>query len=75
MPKDGSYRVHELPPGPTEIECGSCGRRGRYRRDTLLERFGSDKALPDVLVALAACPRAHDFANICGVVYAAPLGK
>jgi hypothetical protein len=76
MPTDGSYRVHELLPDRlTTITCPKCARTGRYKRETLLERFGPDKALPDVLVALAACPRARDMTNICGVVYAEPLGR
>jgi len=30
-----------------------CGRAGREQRAKLIERFGADAALPDVLMALA----------------------
>jgi hypothetical protein len=44
----------------------ACGRAGRYRRDVLIERFGSDIAPPDLLAELAACERRHDFSRPCG---------
>jgi hypothetical protein len=74
MPRHGAYIVSELPEGLTEIACAKCGRRGRYKRETLLERFGPDKALPDVLIALADCPRAATPGDPCQVRYARPLG-
>ena len=30
------------------VHCKRCGRRGRYRHSTLVERFGPDAGLPDV---------------------------
>ena len=42
---------------PVRIECERCGRAGSYRLDGLIERFGVDAALPDVLMELAACER------------------
>jgi hypothetical protein len=32
----------------------------------LIERFGADAALSDVLMDLAACERRHDFSAPCG---------
>lgn len=38
------------------IRCDQCGREGRYRRETLIARYGADAALPDVLgYIVAAC--------------------
>jgi hypothetical protein len=33
-----------------------------------------DMALPDVLIALTACPRRGDFSRPCGAAYVEPLG-
>ena len=43
-----------------------CARAGRYRLDGLMQRFGADAALPDVLMALASCDRRSDFSRPCG---------
>jgi len=42
---------------------GRYGRAGSYRRGRLVERFGADAALPDVLIALASCDRQSGFSN------------
>jgi hypothetical protein len=39
------------------IACKACGRRGQYRIDLLLDRFGPDIALPDLRHELALCRR------------------
>lgn len=40
------------------VECGLCGRRGRYRLARLAERYGADIALEDLLDQIAGrrCP-------------------
>jgi hypothetical protein len=48
------------------IDCPRSNRAGSYRRDGLMARFGADAALPDVLMALAACERRKDFSRPCG---------
>jgi hypothetical protein len=75
MPRSGAYVVDDLPEGLTAIHCPKCRRMGRYRRETLLARFGPDMALPDVLVKLAHCTRRRDMGDPCGVVYSEPLGR
>ena len=44
----------------------SDARAGRYRLDGLVQRFGADAALPDVLMALASCDCRSDFSRPCG---------
>ncbi len=39
------------------IRCDRCSRVGRYRRQTLIERYGHDAAMPDVLNEITACER------------------
>jgi hypothetical protein len=40
-----------------EIACTKCDRAGRYRVDTLIQRYGSGVRIPDLLRVLSAgCP-------------------
>ena len=41
-------RLHHNP-------CDWCSRVGRYKRRTLIERYGADSAMPDVLNEITAC--------------------
>jgi hypothetical protein len=41
---------------------------------TLTARFGDEMALPDVLIALTACPRRRDYSHPCGGVHQ-PSGR
>ena len=36
MPRADAYIISDLPEGMTAIHCDKCGRRGRYRRETLV---------------------------------------
>ena len=41
-----------------ECHCDRCGRAGRYRVETLIERYGADTGLPAVASALEeGCPK------------------
>ena len=51
------------------LECPKCGRRGQYRIDRLLERYGPDIALPDLRHELAQCPHRRDMSSPCQVRY------
>ena len=48
----GSLTPRTYPTDTITIRCDQCGREGRYRRATLAERFGPDKAMPDILDAI-----------------------
>lgn len=74
MPRAGAYVVSDLPEGLTAIHCPKCGRSGRYRKSTLLKRFGPDAPLPTVLNELADCARRREWSDPCQVVYSEPLG-
>ena len=45
------------PTNAITIRCDRCSPVGRYKRRTLIERFGPDAAMPDVLNAITACER------------------
>ena len=42
----GSLTITDHPTDPIEIDCQKCGRKGRYRKATLIEKYGSDIVLP-----------------------------
>ena len=46
----GSLTIKNFPTGPIEIDCKKCGRHGRYRKATLVEKHGSDIVLFDLCV-------------------------
>jgi hypothetical protein len=64
--RNGSLALADYPGNVVHITCERCGRAGRYRLDGLIERFGADAALPDMLLALASCERRADFSRPCG---------
>jgi hypothetical protein len=39
------------------LACDLCPRRGQYRKETLIARFGGDVLMPDVRHLIAECPR------------------
>jgi hypothetical protein len=53
----GSLSPATYPTDAITIRCDRCSRVGRYKRRTLIERYGHDAAMPDVLNAVAACGR------------------
>jgi hypothetical protein len=52
------------------LACDHCPRRGQYRKETLLARFGGDVLMPDVRHLIAECPRKDAPGAACGVYYA-----
>ena len=52
------------------LVCDRCGRRGQYRKETLIDRHGPDIVGADLLVAVADCPRHRALGEErCGIVY------
>jgi hypothetical protein len=60
--------ISAFPFDPVRLVCDQCGRRGQYRKETLIERYG-DLAGPDLLVAIANCPKHREMGERCGIVY------
>jgi hypothetical protein len=46
----------EWPYRTVRLACDLCPRRGQYRKETLLARFGGDVPMPDVRHLIAKCP-------------------
>jgi hypothetical protein len=71
MPREGAIIFRDLV-GKLEVlnvECDKCGRRGRYRLDRLIERYGIDAKLFEWSDEITAdCPRkiAKKLDDLCG---------
>jgi hypothetical protein len=46
--------------------CAPTARRGQYRRETLLDRFG-DVPMPSLLMKVADCGRQSNYSRPCGI--------
>src|SRR5438045_3533203 len=55
------------------IRCSAWGRRGQYRIDRLIARYGRDIAVPELRHELAQCPRRSNMAEPCQVEYVDPI--
>ncbi|MCA6303680.1 MAG: hypothetical protein IM628_02515 [Phenylobacterium sp.] len=64
--RQGALTTTTYPHDPVRVACDRCGRQGRYRRSTLVGRFGADASMPDVLIRIAACPRHGSASDPCG---------
>jgi hypothetical protein len=68
-PRYSSPPLSAFPFDPVRLVCETCGRRGQYRKETLIARHGPDIVGPDLLVAVAQCPRRKLLGDRCGIVY------
>jgi hypothetical protein len=73
----GSYSLGETAAklNMVRLRCDKCGRRGQYRVNKLLERFGPDIAMPDLRHELARCPHRHSMSDPCQVRYVDRLAE
>ena len=74
MPRSSSsLTIKDFPTDRIEVECKKCGRHGRYPKASLIEKYGSDIVLPDLLALLAGdCKFRNRLGNQgCGVIYPA----
>jgi hypothetical protein len=51
------------------IICDKCGRKGQYRKTTLLGKYGPDVVMPDLLRKVADCPHFTPMRGGCPVRY------
>ena len=66
---NGSLTLREHLGAIVRLTCEKCGRAGRYRKQTLIERFGADMRLPDLREEIAQCERRGQMHDTCGVHY------
>ena len=71
--REGSLTITQHPGDPIVIDCQKCGHSGRNRKATLIEKYGSDTVLSDLIGILAdACEFRGRLGNQgCGAIYPA----
>jgi hypothetical protein len=74
MISKGAWTLRTYPLDVVRISCAKCDRAGQYRRAKLIDRFGADMAMPDLLPELAQCPRRENWSDPCMVVYCDRIG-
>jgi hypothetical protein len=57
------------------LACHDCDRKGRYRKERLIEQFGADAELPELRHQIAQCPRRHAQPSPCGVYFPDLMGR
>jgi hypothetical protein len=67
----GALTIAEFPGLVLEVYCRRCDRRGRYVKARLVERFGLNLSLPDLLRELSPdCPaRGRPGIESCSAIY------
>lgn len=66
----GSFSPATYPTDAITVRCDRCSRVGQYRRRVLVERYGADSAMPDVLNEITACERNDRLSTErCGAYY------
>ena len=68
---NGSLSLAEYPAAMVRLTCSKCGRSGQYRKASLIEKYGRDIPLPDLLHRMgASCPKMDALGNgPCGAHY------
>ena len=68
MPRDGAIVFSDLI-GKLDlirVACDKCGRKGQYRKQNLIARYGADIWLPDLRAGIAQCSRHGQIHDACG---------
>jgi hypothetical protein len=65
----GSLSLSEYPGDVVRLSCAKCNRKGEYRKQSLIERFGPDVPLPDLRQEIAQCERHKNMSDVCLVRY------
>ncbi len=68
---NASLSLAEYPAAMVRLKCWKCDRSGQYRKATLIQRYGADAPLPDLLHKIASeCPKMDTLGNDpCGAHY------
>ena len=68
---NGSLSLAEYPGAMVRLTCSKCGRAGQLRKANLIEKYGREIPLPDLLHKVAgACPKMDALGNDpCGAHY------
>ena len=60
---NGSLSLAKYPAAMVRLTYSKCGRSGQYRKATLIEKYGSEIPLPDLLHKIGNCASRRDNAR------------
>jgi hypothetical protein len=63
-----SLKLRDYPTEMVRLACAKCGRVGQYRKQNLIEKYGTDMRLPDLREQIAQC-RHRGMHDACMVRY------
>ena len=68
---NGALSFAKYPAAMVRLKCAKCGRSGQYRKATLIQKYGRDIPLPDLLHLVgASCPKVDTLGNDpCGLCH------
>jgi hypothetical protein len=66
---DGALHLKEYPTSIVRLACTRCPRKGQYRKENLIARFGRDISHPTMRTLIAKCEHEGKFGTACGVYY------
>jgi hypothetical protein len=66
----GAKPLHTYPHRLVKFACMKCNRKGQYEKGKLIVEHGASILLPDLLRAVANCPRWGSMSDGCGAYYA-----
>ncbi len=72
--RNGSLSLLDHPGDLVRFACDKFGRSGQYRKQSLIERFGTEIALPDLRHEIAKCERRDKLGDACRIHYVALTG-
>jgi hypothetical protein len=61
----GYYTLANHADDMVRLVCDGCGRRGQYRKDTLLAKYPADTPLPELRHLIAQCERWQPLTGGC----------
>lgn len=64
-----SMTLREYSKPLVRLICSRCDRKGQYRKETLLDLYGPDVTMPDLLHLIAKCEHHGNMSSPCGVRY------
>jgi hypothetical protein len=69
MPQSGALQLKDYPTAMVRLACTRCERRGQFRLDTLIAKYGAETTLPDLRPLIAQCEREGKLGAACGIYY------
>lgn len=65
----GCYDIKDHDPGPIRFYCPDCHKWSQQQRDKLIEQFGAEHGMPDLLAKVRPCERDNSYSNRCQLRY------